>query len=74
MYNGAPIKQIREKSGLTQEDFAARIGCKQNTLSQYESGKAAPSIKKGLAIVKIARRYKITTTLEELMEAIFSKN
>ena len=36
------IKQIRERHGITQKDFAASIGMAANTLSQYETGKRQP--------------------------------
>jgi DNA-binding transcriptional regulator YiaG len=32
------IKKIRERSGLTQEEFAVKIGMNRKTLSSYETG------------------------------------
>ena len=33
------IKQIRRELGLTQQEFAERIGLKQNSIALIESGK-----------------------------------
>lgn len=66
MSKGEVIKKIREKTGMTQAEFSENIGCKQNTLSQYENGKADPSIKIGLAIITLAKKYKIKITLEDI--------
>lgn len=37
------LKAVRRKAELTQAELAARLGLAQNTISQYESGSAAPS-------------------------------
>lgn len=36
---GMRIQQAREQLGLTQEELAARLGCTQSALSNYELGK-----------------------------------
>ncbi len=36
---GIRIQQAREELGLTQEEMAARLGCTQSALSNYELGK-----------------------------------
>lgn len=36
---GKSIQQAREERGLTQEELAARLGCTQSALSNYELGK-----------------------------------
>lgn len=36
------LKELRKHLGLTQQDFSERIGIKQNTYSQYETGRNAP--------------------------------
>ncbi|MDD5312800.1 MAG: helix-turn-helix transcriptional regulator [Dehalococcoidia bacterium] len=36
---GKRIQQAREESGLTQEELAAKLGCTQAALSNYELGK-----------------------------------
>ena len=36
---GKRIQQAREEMGMTQEEFAARLGCTQSALSNYELGK-----------------------------------
>ena len=37
------IKQIRGNIGLTQEKFAALVGVKRSTITNYEIGKIKPS-------------------------------
>lgn len=37
------IKEIRNKKGLTQVEFASRLGLKQNSIAQIEMGKRNPS-------------------------------
>ena len=36
---GAKIQQAREELGVTQQELAARLGCTQAALSNYELGK-----------------------------------
>lgn len=36
---GARIQQAREELGMTQQELAARLGCTQAALSNYELGK-----------------------------------
>lgn len=36
------IKQIRKEAGLTQQAFADKLGCKQNTVATYEMGRSTP--------------------------------
>lgn len=36
------IKEVRKRAGLTQREFADRIGAKQNTIAQYEIGRNIP--------------------------------
>lgn len=37
------IKKIRKEFGLTQQEFAKRIGTSQNVLANYETGRRNPS-------------------------------
>ena len=37
------IKELRSKMGLTQEQFAAKIGVTFSTINRWESGKSKPS-------------------------------
>ena len=47
---GEKIKQYRRKVGLTQAEIAKRLNSSQNTISQYESGKRMPTVKKLLEL------------------------
>lgn len=46
------IKSVRKKIGLNQEDFAERIGLKQQTVTAYECGNREPSNQALTAIVR----------------------
>ena len=37
------IKELRKSLGITQQDFADKLGLKRNTIATYEIGKAVPS-------------------------------
>lgn len=37
------IKELRNALGMTQEEFAKRIGVKRNTIATYEMGRSTPS-------------------------------
>ena len=41
-FHGERVRRIREKLGLTQVQFALRIGCSQPMLSQWERNVWAP--------------------------------
>ena len=49
--NGAAIKAIREAVGVTQQDFAKRVGVNPSTLSNIESGtyRASPALARRIA-------------------------
>ena len=51
------IKEMRSKLGLTQEQFAAKIGVTFCTVNRWESGKSKPS---PLAMRQIARLVALT--------------
>lgn len=44
------IKQYRRAAGLTQRELAVALSVSQNTISQYESGKRTPTVKKLVVI------------------------
>jgi len=39
---GEEIKVLRKKMGLTQEDFASKVGARTTTISRWETGKQRP--------------------------------
>nr|DAE40584.1 MAG TPA: putative transcriptional regulator [Caudoviricetes sp.] len=47
------IKQFRKKSGLTQKELADFLGVNQSTISLYERGVRAPSLRIGILISKL---------------------
>ncbi len=66
MKTNEKIREIRIAFGLTQEEFARVIGCKQSTLSDYEIGRHKPSIKIAKSIIKAAHEKKIKVKLEDI--------
>lgn len=38
------LKQFREKAGLSQTELGKKVGLKQTTISQYESGSRTPNL------------------------------
>ncbi len=40
--SGERLKKLRKELGLTQKEFAERLGMKQNTFAQYEIGRNKP--------------------------------
>ncbi len=40
------LKEFRRNEGLTQKELAMVLNSSQNTISQYESGKRTPTVKK----------------------------
>lgn len=55
---GQRIKELRLSLGFTQKEPADQIGVAQNTIAQYEKGKAETSIE---AIVSLANILQMTT-------------
>lgn len=42
---GQRIKKVRKELGLTQEEFANKLGLHRNTIKKYENGESIPSTK-----------------------------
>ena len=53
------IKELRKALGLTQTEFAERIGSAQNTITGYETGRRAPSSQ---VLTLIARTFDVNET------------
>ncbi|MBO4899209.1 MAG: helix-turn-helix transcriptional regulator [Lachnospiraceae bacterium] len=56
-YFGEKLKEIRIKKGLSQKDFASRIGVVGATVSAYENGKKYPSVD---ILIKICSVYDVS--------------
>ena len=50
------IKELRRCLHLTQEEFAARLGIKRNTIATYETGKSNPS---DAAVILICKEFNV---------------
>lgn len=55
------IKEFRKRKNLSQSDIARMLGIKQNTFSQWETGKRKPDVLQGIKLAKI-----LNTTVESL--------
>lgn len=51
------IKSVRKSLGLTQAEFAARLGIKPNTVTTYETGIRVPS---DAVIISICRQFNVS--------------
>lgn len=51
------LKELRKSLGLTQREFAEKIGIKQNTVAQYEMGRNNPI---DTVITLICRRWNVS--------------
>lgn len=49
------IRQLRERTGLTQEKFAAKLGVTFPTINRWENGRAKPSPLAMQKIVEVLR-------------------
>jgi putative transcription factor len=58
------IRQAREKMGLTQEEFAKKLGEKQSIMQKMESGAFRPSIKTARKLERLLR-IRIVEDLED---------
>lgn len=52
------LKQLREENNISQTEIADYLNIKQNTYSQYETGKRQLPID---MLIKIAKFYKVST-------------
>ena len=41
-WNGTTIRDLRKKHNLNQRDFAEKLGCRQQTISEWELGLYLP--------------------------------
>lgn len=57
------IKEYRAKYDMKQEELAARVGVRRETIGHLENGRYNPSLKLALAIARV-----FNTTVEELFE------
>ena len=53
------IKKLRKALGLTQQEFADKIGSVQNTITGYETGRRAPS---NQVIALLVREFNVNET------------
>ena len=52
---GLNIQRQRKFAGMSQEELAAAINVKQSTVSRWETGDAAPTLDRQLAIARVLR-------------------
>lgn len=74
MQAGIPrlVRELRARTGLTQEKFAAKLGVTFPTINRWENGKAKPS---PLALKQIEDLLRgMGEKGEDLLEAFFKEN
>ena len=52
------LKELREENNVSQKEIAEHLNIKQNTYSQYETGKRQLPID---VLIKLAKFYKVST-------------
>ena len=65
----AEIKNIRSTLGLTQKTLAQELGCKLQTVQQWEQGIRNPGEKFGPRLAKLAKRAKKLAQLIDIGKA-----
>lgn len=61
------IRKIRGDLGITQEQLAKILKCRQGTVANYETGYRAPSLKTAKIILRLAQEHKLKIKLEDLL-------
>lgn len=56
------LRKMRERCGITQTELARRLGIRQNTITQWESGRRSPRVSE---ITRLADA--VECTLDELL-------
>ncbi len=64
---GELIHEIRKARGETMVKFAAQLGLRQNTISQYESGKIVPSSSVLLGVFRLATTARHKASVRSLL-------
>lgn len=50
-FDGSRIRSLRQSRGLTQQEFADKIGVQRQHISMYEKGRMAPQVNTLLRII-----------------------
>lgn len=66
------VRELRERTGLTQEKFAAKLGVTFPTINRWENGKAKPSPLTLKQIEDLLRG--MGRQGEDLLDAFFKEN
>lgn len=61
------IKEIRERLGLTQQEFAEALGCTQGNVGHYERGQMMPP-ERACALADFAGERGLPLTLDQIYE------
>jgi len=56
MWDKESIKQLRQMLNITQTEFAALLGCRQQTISEWEQGLYAPANAYGKLLSQLKTR------------------
>ncbi len=64
------VKEIRKKLGLTQQEFADKLGVSRNTILNYEKGETIPSSKSTILHTMLAESKVINTAIETVKKGL----
>lgn len=64
---GLKIKRLREEQGLSQTEFATRLGLKRQTVNGWESGRYSPTLSKLSDVARV-----LGITVDELIESKYN--
>jgi DNA-binding transcriptional regulator YiaG len=62
------IRELRSKLGLTQEQFAAKVGVTFSTVNRWESGKSKPSPLAMRQVEELQLKEKVGNTIHPLKD------
>ncbi|HYW47254.1 MAG TPA: helix-turn-helix transcriptional regulator [Bryobacteraceae bacterium] len=67
------FKEVRQRLKMTQEEMAERLRIKRNTISQYETGRAAPSLEVLIRLGDLAMAPSVTDLRIAIHEQVRSR-
>lgn len=62
------LKELRVNAGITQVELGKYLGVKQNTISNWETGRSRPDIEKTAKIAEV-----LGVTIDEVIDCFIKK-
>lgn len=60
------IKDFRKSLGLTQDEFAQKLGCKRATFAHYENGRRSPNLEMCRKVVATFRELGTSLNIDDV--------